>query len=306
MGEKTPMVSVIIPTFNRSHTILRSIGSVLSQSYQNFELIIVDDASTDDTEFVVSGIVDDRIKYIRHETNKGGSAARNTGISHSKGKYVAFQDSDDEWFYNKLEMQMAVFESMPQILAVYSGYLLEKDGELKYMPTEQLYAGSGQIFTKLLRGNCVSTQTLIVNNDILKKIGGFDERLPRLQDWELVLRLSKEVEFQFLDQPLVKVYYTPDSITANPYKLIIATEYILNKYAQDFNNHSAIKANQLYMLGLKYFEFGPKNCAIKTFINSLTCEIQPRSVLAILCSLFGYSFFDRLRNILKKNINSNL
>lgn len=299
LTENIPKVTVIIPTYNRSHTILRSIKSVLSQSFQCFELIVVDDASTDDTESVVNGIVDGRIKYIKHATNKGGAAARNTGIELSKGELIAFQDSDDEWFYNKLEMQIAVFESLPHISAVYCGYILEKNGESIYMPTEQLKAGSGNIFTKLLRDNCVSTQTLIVKSDILKRIGGFDVYLPRLQDWELVLRLSREVEFIFIDQPLVRVYYTHDSVTATQTKFFTAMEYILNKHGQWFIHHKTIKANHLYTLGVRYFEYGLKYNAIVSFINSLICDIQPRCVLAILCIPFGYSYFNRLRDLLK-------
>ena len=113
MNGKTPKVSVIIPTYNRAHLVGRAIRSVLNQTYQDFEIIVVDDGSTDNTEEVVKSFNDPRIRYIRHEKNRGGSAACNTGIRAARGEYIAFQDSDDEWLPEKLEKQMQVFENTP-------------------------------------------------------------------------------------------------------------------------------------------------------------------------------------------------
>ena len=112
MPEKNPTVSIIIPTYNRAHLIGRAIQSVLNQTYQNFEIIVVDDGSTDNTEEMIKEFQkhDKRIKYIRHEKNRGGAAARNTGIKVARGEYIAFQDSDDEWLPEKLEKQMDVFQ----------------------------------------------------------------------------------------------------------------------------------------------------------------------------------------------------
>jgi len=105
---KKPTVSVIIPAYNRAHLIGRAIKSVLNQAYQDFELIIIDDCSTDNTDEVVREFQkkDNRIIYLKHDQNKGGSAARNTGIKVSKSEYIAFLDSDDEWLPEKLEIQM--------------------------------------------------------------------------------------------------------------------------------------------------------------------------------------------------------
>lgn len=102
-SEKIPTVSVVIPTYNRAHLVGRAIQSVLNQTYQDFEIIVVDDGSTDNTEEVVKSFNDPRIRYIRHDQNRGGSAARNTGIKMARGEYIAFQDSDDEWLPEKLE-----------------------------------------------------------------------------------------------------------------------------------------------------------------------------------------------------------
>lgn len=117
------LVSVIIPTYNRANLILQAVKSVLNQTYKNFEIIIVDDGSSDNTEDVINVIHDNRIRYIKHAINKGASAARNTGIREAKGKYIAFQDSDDHWLPDKLEKQVKRIENTPDhVGAVFGGY----------------------------------------------------------------------------------------------------------------------------------------------------------------------------------------
>jgi len=106
-NKKIPRISVIIPSYNRANTIGRAIQSALSQSYQDFEIIVIDDGSTDHTEEVIRSFQDSRIRYIRHNRNRGGSAARNTGIHAARGEYIAFLDSDDEWLPQKLELYFA-------------------------------------------------------------------------------------------------------------------------------------------------------------------------------------------------------
>src|SRR5436190_11436655 len=118
----SPTVSVVIPVFNRAVAVRRAIDSVLAQTFQDFEIIVVDDGSTDDTAESVSSFQDPRITLIRHDRKRGGSAARNTGIRSSSGAYVAFLDSDDEWLPAKLERQLEVFgRSDDELALVYAG-----------------------------------------------------------------------------------------------------------------------------------------------------------------------------------------
>ena len=110
--KKSPTISVIIPTYNRADFIGRAIESVLDQTYQDFEIIVIDDGSKDNTENIVKSFDDTRITYIRLKDNKGAAVARNTGIGTARGKFIAFQDSDDEWLPQKLAKQMEVFEKV--------------------------------------------------------------------------------------------------------------------------------------------------------------------------------------------------
>ncbi len=130
-----PKVSVILPTYNRAHLIKRAIQSVLDQTYQNFEIIVVDDGSTDNTEEQVRSFNNPKIRYIRYNENKGAAFARNAGIKASRGDYIAFQDSDDEWFPHKLQRQMEAFKNAsPEVGVVYTGSWRIKDNERIYLP----------------------------------------------------------------------------------------------------------------------------------------------------------------------------
>ena len=245
-----PTVSVIIPTYNRAHLIGRAIKSVLNQTYQDFEIIVVNDGSTDNTEEVVKSFSDKRIKYIWHEKNKGAAAARNTGIKIAKGEYIAFQDSDDEWFPNKLEKQMKIFKKeSPNLGIVYTGFYRIKDSEKKYIPSHEIVKKEGSIYEELLKGSFITTQSILVRKECFKKVGIFDENLPRLQDWELVIRLSKYYEFKCIDEPLLISYYTTDSISANHKALIEALELILTKHYKNFNNYKEILSRHYFSLG---------------------------------------------------------
>jgi len=250
MNEKIPKVSVVIPTYNRGHLVSRAIRSVLDQTYQNFEVIVVDDASTDNTEKVVKCFNNEKIKYFRHERNKGAATARNTGIRAAQGEYIAFQDSDDEWLPEKLEKQIKVFENAPaEVGVVYTGFWRLEDGKKTYIPFARIIRNEGKIHNELLKGNFVATVAALVKTECFSYVGLFDERLPRLQDWELFIRISKSYEFKFIDEPLVISYFTPNSISANPEALIKAHKLILEKHFQDFRRNRRLLASCHYSIG---------------------------------------------------------
>jgi len=252
-----PVVSVILPTYNRAYILSRAIQSVLNQTYSNFELIVIDDASTDNTERVVLGFKDSRIRYIRHEENKGGAAARNTGIRYAEGDLIAFQDSDDEWLPPKLEKQVGILqEASAEVGVVYSGFWKIGTNKRVYIPSANIIHKEGNVHVDLLKNNFVGTPAAVIRRECFEKAGAFDERLPRLQDWDLFIRVSRFYEFRYIDEPLLISYLTHDSISTKPEALIKALELILDKHLEDFRRHKRSLAHQQYRLANLFYQYG--------------------------------------------------
>lgn len=237
-----PTVSVILPTYNRAHVVGRAVLSVLHQTYQDFELIVVDDASTDSTQNVLACLQDDRTRIIQHRNNRGAAAARNVGIEASRGQYVAFQDSDDEWLPEKLQKQVAMLSAAPdEVGVVYCGFQRIEGNRIRTHPSWAARWASkipshtrrltGNVHDSLKRGNFVTTQAAMIRRTCFETAGLFDERLPLLEDWELWLRVSQHCQFVYLDEPLVFVYLSPDSLSTSPMDCIQrAYELILEKH----------------------------------------------------------------------------
>lgn len=206
-----PIVSVIIPTYNRENLITKPIRSVLTQSYQDFEIIVVDDCSTDNTEKVVKSFNDPRIKYIRHQRNSGPAIARNTGIENASGSYIAFLDSDDEWLSEKLEKQLNLFQQCdPEVGVVYTGVeLVNEFNQVKRVKTPTY---RGFLRERLLYKNVIGTpSTVIVKRNYLEQVKGFDANIPPfVEDADLWLRLSEYCKFEVISEPLVR-YSDDDS-----------------------------------------------------------------------------------------------
>lgn len=231
------MVSVIIPTFNRANVIGRAIESVLQQTYTEWELLIVDDGSLDNTRAIVESFQDDRIRYIRCEERKGANAARNIGIQNAKGEFIAFQDSDDAWRLDKLEKQMKLFAVREDLGVVYSRYILHAaSGECTLIPSDQY--GKEQLSEKILHTlahrNVVGTPTMVARKECFEECGSFDEAVPRFQDWELCIRLAEKYSFDLVDEPLMDAYEMEQSISKANYT---AGVYIFKKHISFFKKH---------------------------------------------------------------------
>lgn len=243
MGMGEELVSVIIPTYNREKTLMKSINSVLTQSYKNFELIIVDDNSIDSTESLILNIQDKRVRYIKNNTNLGPSEARNVGIKNSKGNYIAFHDSDDFWVENKLEKQMHLIKSDSQLGLVYTGFTnYYDDGRSTYIPSKaiDITLKEGFIYDSLLESNKIGTPTMLIKRECLDAVGGFDKNLYALEDWELSLRISKNSKIGFIDENLVHAYVSATGVNSNNENIIEALCYMINKYKIDLVQLSLI------------------------------------------------------------------
>jgi len=206
--KKKPNVSVIIPTYNRAQIIGRAIESALNQTYQNIELIIIDDGSTDNTMEVIKKYRswDKRVKYICHEKNRGGSAARNTGIKIALGKYIAFLDSDDEWLPKKLEKQIIKMKDLPFDIwgGIYCGFYYITNRKYKIIKATKKGILKKEILKKEVDTGGAST--ILLTRNTVNEIGLFDESFKRHQDWEYLIRFFRYYKLYSLEEPLVKIY----------------------------------------------------------------------------------------------------
>lgn len=240
---KMPLVSVVIPTYNRVHTLPRSIDSVLSQTYDNLELIIMDDGSIDGTEEYIRGIKDSRIKYKRSGINQEPSAARNRGAELAQGEYLAFQDSDDEWMPDKLEKQMKLMLEDEDISLVYSEfgiYIGEKFAV--YVPSREVPCEEkcGDIFAHLLLYPLIGTPTIVVKTREFLTEGGFNEALRAYEDYEFTLRFAREHKVGFIGEELLKVNSSPDSVNRRGDERIYAQFFMVREMLEPLRERNLL------------------------------------------------------------------
>ena len=232
-------ISVIIPTYNRANLLPRAIESVLKQTFTNFELIIVDDCSIDNTTEVVKEFLkkDKRIKYIRLNKNSGSAAyPRNIGIQRASGEYIAFLDSDDEWLPEKLEKQIQLFRNSSNNLGFVGCNAIVIDKKSNKI-TEYKTPQHGYVFKELLVNDFIlNPSSILIKKKVFNKIGFFDENLKIGEDWDMWIRIAQWYEFDFVPQPLFKYYSHDNNITK------ITTlkekekniEYLIKKHRKDY------------------------------------------------------------------------
>lgn len=213
-------VSVILPTYNRAHSICRAVESVLGQTYPAWELLVIDDGSTDNTAEIIAGYaaLDDRVRYCGQTCNRGVSAARNEGIRQARYGYIAFQDSDDVWRADKLEKQMRVFEESPGTGMVYCAMRgTRQDGSVVRIPDTSIDRRllRGNLYGLLLQGNVIGAPAAVTRRECMEKCGGFDESLSCLEDWELFLRIAKAYEAGYVDEALVEADFHDGGVSSH-------------------------------------------------------------------------------------------
>lgn len=243
-----PLVTVVIPTHNRAHLLPRAVKSVLEQTYRSFELIIVDDASTDSTRQIVEGISDGRIHYACHEENRGGPAARNTGISRAKGAYVALLDDDDEWMPRKLEEQVQMFSRVTKRVGlIYSGLeVRSSQGRVIDTIMPEL---RGNLRIRLLEGTTIGSPTPLIRTECFTKVGLFDETLKSCQDWDMWKRISEQYEFDFVPDILAATYFHEHQISSDLSCRIPGRQRMIEKHMEEFRLHPDILVTHLKQLG---------------------------------------------------------
>jgi len=225
-----PDVSVIIPTYNRAKLLGRAVHSVLSQTFADFELIIVDDCSTDNTEEMIRGLTDKRIKFIRHEENRGAPAARNTGIKNARGAFIAFLDSDDEWSPQKLEKQIELFlHSSPSTGVVYAK--CQVINEIRNEIIVWDFNLRGNLYHNFLKEPFLDFITPLIKRECFNKIGLMDENVLAYQEWDTFLRISQYYEFDFVPEILTYYYiHRDEAISRSTLRATQGYNYIVEKH----------------------------------------------------------------------------
>lgn len=211
-----PLVSVVIPAYNAARTLEPTVQSVLEQTVQDFEIVIVDDGSKDNTIEVAQSIADSdlRVRAIS-QPNGGASSARNTGIKAAQGKYVAFLDADDLWMPRKLEHQLAILTGEKDVNAVQSGVYFVNDN-LEVLSICPCFESKDVLLETLLFQNLPGLMsTLIVKRSVFEEIGYLDTNLIILEDWELAIRLSRYCNLQSVKEPLALYRQFPGNRSKN-------------------------------------------------------------------------------------------
>jgi glycosyltransferase involved in cell wall biosynthesis len=248
-----PAVSVIIPTYNRADFLRLAITSVLNQTFQDFEIIVVDDASEDHTHEVVHNFRDKRIKYIRHEVNKRVAAARNTGVLNSSGDYVAFVDDDDEWLPKKLQMQVALLEDDTSTVGVvYTGYV-QIDRSTGRILEQIIHKRKGNICNDILESNFIGpASTVLIRRKCFDRVGLFDENIEFGEEYDLWIRVSKEFYFECVPECLVKYWFHEYKLSTNIGVRIKGLEANIRKHGESLLMHRKHFSNLYLSLGVLY------------------------------------------------------
>lgn len=246
------IVSIIIPTFKRNQYLKRAINSVLNQTFNEFEIIVVDDNNEGSryrklNEKLMEDYKDnEKVIYIKHQQNLNGAAARNTGIKFSKSKYIAFLDDDDEYLPEKIELQINLLEKLDKTWGgAYCGYSIYKKNKLLQ---NNLNLRSGNLKEKLLLmenplGGC---STLLLRRSILEELDGFDTNFTRHQDWELLIRFFRKYKIAYINKILVERHLDDRNNAVDPEKIILIKEKYLKKFKKDIEEMPISLQKEIY------------------------------------------------------------
>jgi glycosyltransferase involved in cell wall biosynthesis len=230
----SPLVSVVIPTYNRTRLLPRAIRSILRQTYSNIEIVVVDDGSSEDVASVVRRFRDDRVRYVRHAVNKGLPAARNTGIREARGEVIAFLDDDDEWRADKLEKQVGLIGTHDAVACTASvnGFVLRPHRRR-------------DITLHDLRKGPFSPSGLLTRTEVLRAVM-FDESLAQGEDWDAYIRLAQRYSLACVPEPLVLYNEGQHARMTNQAKVLSLEE---------LEGRAAVLHKHRRFLGEKWFRF---------------------------------------------------
>ncbi len=285
-----PKVSVILPVYNRSGSLEDSMRSVLNQSFRDLELIVVDDASTEDIKTIVEGVGDTRVRYIRQPDNGGASVARNAGLAAAQGTLIAFQDSDDLWLPGKLAKQIDMLENAPADVGVVTGskvlYGSGPDGSygvgkvsMRPPPGLILKPGEDQV-RKYLVENRISLQNALFKRDCYPNPVWFDDVTRSNADWAFTAHLAQHTRILESPDPVVMAFSSPDSISRLKKTKAIGLIRIVKRNKAVYARYPGEYANMLWRIGRILARAGKPRMARKFYLRAL--RISPGLLLKLL------------------------
>ena len=290
-----PTVSVVIPAYNRGHVLARSVASVLQQTYSSLEVLVVDDGSTDGTPQAVANLAssDSRVRYFSHPRNQGAQAARNTGILHARGEWIAFNDSDDEWMPRKLEKQIRLLEThgYDPLISIYTNGLCvnHQSRDLTSLDLPDVTGEEG--YRKILSRNGPLFQGLLVSKTALEQIGYLDEKVPAHQEWDTTIRLARVCKFACVPEPLFTYHVlSGPSISESLLRDIEGYAYIIQKFRgqivevlgeQGWENHHYTIVSRCLNFGLwtearRYVRLLRPRAALRYWFYRTCCHLKIR------------------------------
>ncbi|MCP2043679.1 glycosyltransferase family 2 protein [Pontibacter sp. HSC-36F09] len=300
-----PLVSIIIPTYKRSQFITHSIDSVLNQTYSNIEILIIDDNGIGTKSQIATKSVLEKylsrgnFKYVEHIKNSGVCAARNTGLCHIKGDYVAFLDDDDIWDATKLEKQIAKFAELPlEIGMLYTGVLVLDEVENKsYKLHSRL---SGKILDDLLFMNQIGTlSSVLVRREVIKSGIRFDNSLKARNDLDFYIEISKRFQVDFVDEFLVTKHdHVEETISRNMTKKLEAWTLFYEKHRSLYEQN--IEADIQYKIGFGHLNMlcGKYRKGLKYFTAAfLQAPLKLRNLKYLISSLLGVNIYNALAKL---------
>jgi glycosyltransferase involved in cell wall biosynthesis len=262
-----PEVSIIIPTYNREDILPRAIDSVLDQTFSDFELIIVDDGSSDGTEGVIKSYSDDRLKYIRHRTNRGQNQARNTGIKSATGKYISYLDSDDEFLPAYLEEVVTVLnDSDDEVGGVFTAREAVRNGNVEQRDVIKGEIDVNDITTSWVHDIGSNTE-LTYKSSILDDIGLHDPEIVRITDVDFYMQILSEYKMIGVNKYLCRHHSSENNVSSDAELTIDGQRAFINKYKHELPHERVAKCR--HQEGLAAVELGRMNDARKAFLKSI-------------------------------------
>ena len=321
------LVSVIVPTYNYGHLISETLTSIQSQTYENWECIVVDDGSTDNTGKVVAdySAKDPRIRYIQQE-NRRQAAARNNGIGHSRGDYVQFLDADDLLECKKLEQQVAFLNVSPDVDIVYSNVryfdnenpAARRVANLNDQPWMPLITGTGkEILLPIVRNNIMPVNAPLIRRSIIDNVGSFNERLPPVEDWEYFIRCAaagKRFHYADSEGSLALVRAHPDSSSSDPRRMLRA-EILMREAIRPLLKDADVSqlnedrlAEVTGLLGMEEHTKGGRAQAVSQFLKASAMDkrVRYRAKWLMCAAAAPFATTSQMRKLVSHSLSNSL